>query len=60
MKTRITSITEFSEKIHMASTIQKLMLKGTAKETDASIYNVLMSEIKEYEPIFLSKKPTKK
>jgi hypothetical protein len=48
MTTRIKSVKQFSEKIDMAMSIQSLIKSGKATEQDASIYNVLMSEIREF------------
>ena len=46
MKTRIKTVNQFSEKIDMAMSIQSLIKSGKATKQDASIYNVLMSEIR--------------
>ena len=48
MKTRIKTVNQFSEKIDMAMSIQSLINSGNATKQDASIYNVLMSEIREF------------
>ena len=48
MKTRIKTVNQFSEKIDMAMSIQSLINSGKATNQDASIYNVLMSEIIEF------------
>lgn len=48
METRIKTVNQFSEKIDMAMSIQSLIKSGKATKQDASIYNVLMSEIREF------------
>ena len=42
------TVNQFSEKIDMAMSIQSLIKSGKATKQDASIYNVLMSEIREF------------
>jgi hypothetical protein len=55
MKTRIKSVSEFKEKIGMAQQLGNLILSKKATPNDVTVYDVMMSEIKEYTPVFMKK-----
>ena len=48
MTTRIKTVNQFSEKIDIAMSLQSLIKSGKATKQDASIYNVLMTDIREF------------
>ena len=46
--TRISSKSEFVEKVSMAQELQGLIVDGTATANEETVYWVLMSELKEF------------